>query len=100
MFCVEKWITVLWDKFLIEPKSENKKSQEFGILDLKYFCQRIQSYQNLSGLKSGFPHLDEFQFLNLLFDLLKKGIISFDVALAESNLSLDEFQEKYKEYLE
>ena len=37
--------------------------------------------------------------LNLLFDLMKKNIISHDVAVRESRLSLKEFEEKYQEYL-
>ena len=37
--------------------------------------------------------------LTQLFELLKKGIITMEVALAETELSSEEFETKYKNYL-
>ncbi len=34
-----------------------------------------------------------------VFDFLKKGIISYDVAVSESNLTKENFEKKYQEYL-
>lgn len=48
-----------------------------------------------SGFNNGFGNGKLIQ----LFELLKKGIITRDVALAETDLSAEEFEAKYKDYL-
>ena len=48
------------------------------------------------------PEIDEAYDngqLKKVFDFLKKGIISYDVAMKESELKKETFEEKYKEYL-
>ena len=52
-----------------------------------------KAYDN--GFDSGFDNGK----LKQLFDLLRKGIISHDVAVRESRLSQEEFETKYQEYL-
>lgn len=88
----------VWEVVSVENKEILKQlrgsSDMFGALVEIMKPEIDEAYD--SGFDSGFDNGK----LKQLFDLLKKGIISFDVALAESNLSLDEFQEKYKEYLE
>ena len=48
-----------------------------------------------SGFNNGFGN----GMLIQLFELLKKGNITRDVALAETDLSAEEFEAKYKDYL-
>ena len=50
------------------------------------------------GRKEGLLALEEAA-ANIEDDFLKKGIISHDVAVRESNLTPKEFEEKYQEYL-
>lgn len=51
------------------------------------------------GFNNGFSNGYGNGRLTQLFELLKKGIITRDVALAETDLSAEEFEAKYKDYL-
>lgn len=48
-----------------------------------------------NGFDNGFNNGQQTQ----LFNLLKKGRLTFEEALAETSLTAEEFQTKYKEYL-